>query len=59
MIESAVKALLGRLRFHYDNEYENENENEISLPFSLRFCTQRVERLISSISSPVYYNDNE
>ena len=35
------------LRFHY----ENENDNEISLSFSLRFCTQRDERLIASISS--------
>ena len=37
----------GRLRFHYDNEYENET----SLPFSLRFCTQRDGRLIASLSS--------
>ena len=41
------------LRFHYDNdnEYRDENDNEISLSFSLRFCTQRDERLIASISS--------
>ena len=30
---------------------EYENDNEISLSFSLRFCTQRDERLIASISS--------
>ena len=41
--------MLGRLRFHDDNE--NENDNEISLSFSLRFCTQRDERLSASISS--------
>ena len=41
--------MLGWLRFHYDNEYENDNE--ISLSFSLRFCKQRDERLIASISS--------
>ena len=40
---------IGRLRFHYDNEYKNDNE--ISLSFSKRFCTQRDERLIDSISS--------
>ena len=37
---------IGRLRFHY-NEYENDNE--ISL--SLRFCKQKDERLVASISS--------
>ena len=41
--------LIGRLRFHYDKEYENDNE--ISLSFSIRFCTQRDERLMTSISS--------
>ena len=40
--------LIGRLRFHYDNEYENDIE--ISLSFSLRFCRQRDERLVASIS---------
>ena len=39
--------VLGRLRFHDD---DNENDNEISLSFQLRFCTQRDERLIASIS---------
>ena len=37
------------LIFHYDNEYENDND--ILLSFSLRFCTQRDERLIASLSS--------
>ena len=41
--------LIRRLKFHDDNE--NENDNEISLSFSLRFCAQRGERLIGSISS--------
>ena len=41
---------IGRLRFHND-ESDKENDNEISLSFSLCFCTQRVERLIASISS--------
>ena len=40
-------AILGRLRFHDDNE----NDNEISLSFSLRFCRQRDERPIAPISS--------
>ena len=47
---TAASHLIGRLRYHYDNEYENDNE--ISLSFSLRICTQRDERLIASISSP-------
>ena len=41
--------IVGRLRFHYDNEYENDIE--ISLSFSSRFCTQKDERLIASNSS--------
>ena len=40
-----------RSRFHDDNENDNENDKEISLSFWLRFCTQRDERLIASISS--------
>ena len=40
---------IGRLRFHYDNEHENDNE--VSLSFSLRFCTQKDERLIASFAS--------
>ena len=47
-------SILGRLRFHDDNE----NDNEISLSFSLRFCTQRDERLIASISSSTTKNTN-
>ena len=43
--------VLGRLRFHDDNEYENDNE--ISLSFSLRFCTQRDERLIASSTTTI------
>ena len=46
-----VSLFIGRLRFHDDNENDNENDNEISLSFSLRFCTQRDERLIVYISS--------
>ena len=42
---------LGRLRFHYDNDNQYENNNEISISFSLRFCTQRDERLIASFLS--------
>ena len=42
---------LGRLIFHYDNDYEYENDNYPSLWFSSRFCTQRDERLVASISS--------
>ena len=42
---------IGRLRFHNENDNEYENDNEISLSFSLRFCTQRDERLIASVSS--------
>ena len=42
---------IGRLKFHDDNEKYNENDNEISLSFSLRFSTQRAERLIASFSS--------
>ena len=44
-----ISNTIGRLRFHYDNEYKNDNE--ISLLFLLRFCTQRDEQLIASISS--------
>ena len=29
--------IIGRLRFHYDNDNEYENDNEISLSFALRF----------------------
>ena len=43
--------LIGRLRFHDDNENDNENDTEISPSFSLRFCTQSDERLIASIST--------
>ena len=45
-----VYNILGRLRFHYDNDNEYENDNEIALSFSLRFCKQRDERLVASIS---------
>ena len=48
LLEQSV-GIIGRLRFHYGNEYENDNE--ISLSFSLRFCTERDERLIASLSS--------
>ena len=49
MLERVKVMALGRLRFQDDND--NENDNEISLSFSLRFCTQRDERLIAYISS--------
>ena len=42
---------IGRLRYHYDNDNVYGNDNETSLLFSLRFCTQRDERLIASFSS--------
>ena len=44
-LTSSAYFLLGRLRFHC------ENDNEILLSFSLHFCTQRDERLIASILS--------
>ena len=47
LIHESLTIIIGRLRFHDDNE----NEKEISLSFSLRFCTQREERLVASISS--------
>ena len=60
-IESTAKGrpcvcILGRLRFHSDNEYENDNET--SLSFSLRFLyTKRwTTRRFHFV---VYYNDNE
>ena len=43
-----IITILGRLRFHYDNEYENDNQ--ISLSFSLHFCKQRDGRFVASIS---------
>ena len=46
-----IEIILGRLRFHSDNDKGYENDNEISLSFSLRFCTQRDERLIACIPS--------
>ena len=40
-----ILTIIGRLRFHYDNnDYEKDNE------ISLSFCTERDERLIASIS---------
>ena len=36
---------------HSDNDNEYEDDNETSLSFPLRFCTQRDERLVASISS--------
>ena len=34
--------ILGRLRFHYDNDNEYEKDNEISLAFSSGFCTKEM-----------------
>ena len=50
-ISVGIMCLLGRLKFHDDNENEKENDNETLLSFSLRFCTKRDERLVASISS--------
>ena len=36
-ISVGIMCLLGRLRFHDDNEKEKENDNETLMSFSLRF----------------------
>ena len=51
LITCCNRRYVKEVKIHYDNDNEYENNNEISLSFSLRFCTERDERLIASISS--------